>query len=147
MRVGVWFSIPFHMKLFVGVKAVILHEGKVLIVREAAYDEGTNKGKWDVSGGRIQNDEPILIGLAREVKEESGLEIKPMQVLGVSETFPTIKGELCHIVRIYYLAEALHTKVTLGPDHDTYAWVTVEDINDKELVSSLLELIVKALER
>lgn len=39
------------IKLAVGVKAFILNEeGKVLILREAKYDEGTNDGKWDVKG-------------------------------------------------------------------------------------------------
>jgi ADP-ribose pyrophosphatase YjhB (NUDIX family) len=51
------------MKLFVAAKAIIISEGKVLLLREAAYDEGTNVGKWGVPGGRIHDDEPILDGL------------------------------------------------------------------------------------
>ncbi len=80
------------MKLFVGMKAIIVHEGKVLILREAEYDEGTNTGKWDVPGGRINPEEPFLEGLKREVREESGLEIEPLELCGIFETFPTIKG-------------------------------------------------------
>jgi 8-oxo-dGTP diphosphatase len=133
----------FHMKLYVGAKAVIVHEGKVLLLREAVYDEGINAGKWDVPGGRIHPEEPILVGLQREVTEESGLEIEPGEVLGVFETFPHIKGEQCHIVRVFYKAKALSTEVTLSVDHDSYTWVSLEEMADKELVSSLPELIKK----
>jgi len=38
-------------------KAFIEHRGKVLIIREAAgYKDGTNKGRYDVPGGRIKSE-------------------------------------------------------------------------------------------
>ena len=134
------------MKLFIGVKALIKHEGKVLILREAAYDEGTNEGKWDIPGGRINPEEPILDGLAREVKEESGLEIEAGEVIGVFETFPTIKGEECHIVRIFYTATTASSEVLLSADHDACTWVTLADLEGKSFVSSLEVLLRKELE-
>ncbi len=133
------------MKLFIGAKALIVHEGKVLLLREAAYDEGTNEGKWDVPGGRINPEEPILEGLQREVTEESQLVIETEEVLGVFETFPEIKGELCHVVRVFYKAKATTTNVVLSGDHDLYEWVSLEDLEGKTLVSSLNDLIYKVL--
>ncbi len=115
------------MKLFLGAKAVIVHEGKVLVLHEAHYDEGTNTGMWDVPGGRIEPHEPILEGLRREVREESGLSVSVGRILGVYETFPTIKGEACHIVRVYYECTPIETKVTIGTDHDQYAWISPKD--------------------
>jgi len=145
MRVAELFSILFHMKLFIGAKALIVHEGKVLLVREAAYDEGTNEGKWDVPGGRINPEEPILEGLQREVTEESGLLIEPGEVLGVFETFPTIKGEACHIVRVYYEATPQTLEVALSQDHAEFAWVTVSDLEGKECVNDVSELVKSVL--
>lgn len=133
------------MKLFIGAKAIIVNNGKVLLLREAMYDEGINTGKWDVPGGRINPEEPILEGLQREITEESGLMVETEEVLGVFETFPEIKGEHCHIVRVFYKAKTLSTEVTLSPDHDAYEWVSVEELAGKELVSSLPELIKKVL--
>ena len=144
MRVGEVFSILFHMKLFVGVKALIHNKnGQILVLREAEYEEGTNKGKWDVPGGRINPEEPVLVGLAREVMEEAGIVINPLEVLGVYETFPTIKGEACHIVRIYYRAEAVASIVDLSDDHDQYEWVDPKSPGDKEFVSDIEELLEK----
>ena len=133
------------MKLFIGVKALIKYEGKVLILREAAYDEGTNEGKWDVPGGRINPEEPILEGLKREVTEESQLVIETEEVLGVFETFPEIKGESCHVVRVFYRAKAITTNVVLSGDHDLYEWVSLEGLSGKQFVSSLEPLIRRVL--
>ena len=130
------------MKLFVGTKAIILHEGKVLVLREAKYDDGTNEGLWDVPGGRIETEEKLHEGLRREVMEESGLEIEPGQVLGAFETFPTIKGEACHIVRIYFLCTPKATEVTLSKDHDQYEWLDLlQPLDKKEFVSDIRELL------
>jgi 8-oxo-dGTP pyrophosphatase MutT (NUDIX family) len=136
------------MKLFVGAKALIVHDGKVLLLREAVYDEGTNTGKWDVPGGRIHDDEPLLDGLKREVLEESGLRsVSFGDVLGVYETFPEIKGEKCHIIRVFYAAylDGEEDGVRLSSDHDAFEWVSIEDVSGKELVSNLEQLISKVL--
>jgi 8-oxo-dGTP diphosphatase len=132
----------FHMKLFIGAKAIIVNEGRILVLREASYDEGTNEGKWDVPGGRINPEEPIIEGLKREVMEESGLQIEAGEVLGVYETFPTIKGEACHIVRVYYQAKLISPdEVTLSGDHDLYEWIDPKTVTDKVFVSDILVVI------
>jgi 8-oxo-dGTP diphosphatase len=131
------------MKLFVGMKAVIVQDGKVLILREAEYDEGTNAGKWDVPGGRINPEEPFMEGLRREVREESGLEIEPLEIWGIFETFPTIKGESCHIIRIYHLCRPVTADIQLSGDHSEYAWLDPKDIHTKEFVSDIVEMIEK----
>lgn len=132
-----------HMKLYVGVKALIVKEGKVLLLREAKYDEGTNEGKWDVPGGRIEPHETLAAALAREVFEESGLSIEAQEVLSVNETFPTIKGEESHIVRIHYLASYKSGEVVLSADHDQYEWVDESGLVGKECMSGVRELALQ----
>ncbi len=135
------------MKLFIGAKALISHEGKVLVLREATYDEGTNEGKWDIPGGRIEAEEPILEGLSREIHEETGLNVEVGEVVGVFETFPTIKGEACHIVRIFYTAQSTSSEVRLSGDHDQYEWIDPSNLDDREYVSSLRELLGKVAKK
>lgn len=134
------------MRLHIGAKALAVREGKVLILREAEYDEGINKGKWDVPGGRIQPEEKLLDGLKREVKEESGLEVAPGPVLGVFETFPTIKGEPCHIVRIYFRCEAKSGEVSLSGDHDMYEWIDPKNYAPHAFVSDIEAMLKKIAE-
>lgn len=51
----------------VGVKAVIVNEGKILLVKHKV------RGTWNLPGGRIDTDESIEETLRRELKEELGL--------------------------------------------------------------------------
>ena len=52
-------------KIFVAMKAFIVHSGKVLLLRESSkYSDGSNAGKFDVVGGRVEQgqrfDESLL---------------------------------------------------------------------------------------
>ncbi len=128
------------MKFFFGVKGVIARaDGKVLIVREGVkYEDGTELGKWDVVGGRIEPEESIYAGLRREVKEESGLEIEIGKSLGVTENFIEIKGESCHIVRAYFACTVVGNEaVTISDDHDTYEWIEPSTHKDWNLMEDL----------
>src|SRR5256714_5418237 len=63
-----------------GAEAVCLDEhGRVLLGRRA-FDPGL--GLWDLPGGFLHEDEHPLAGLRREVREETALEIEPLEFLG-----------------------------------------------------------------
>ena len=134
----------FDMKLFVGAKGLVVFNGRVLLLRESSkYEEGTEEGKWDVPGGRILPEEEVSIGLKREVNEESGLEVEPGEVLGVFDGFPVIRGEKCHVVRLYFLCTASTNEIVLSQDHDMYDWVDPKDIGDKVLMADIQEMLTK----
>jgi 8-oxo-dGTP diphosphatase len=137
------------MKFFFGMKALIARaDGKVLIVRESSnYGEGTETGKWDVVGGRINLDEPMFAGLKREVAEESGLQIEIGQVLALTENFIEIKGERCHIIRSYYACQVMGEEaVRLSVDHDKFDWIDPETHNDWHLMEDLHEVFDKFID-
>jgi ADP-ribose pyrophosphatase YjhB (NUDIX family) len=54
-------------------------QGRLLLVRRAIDPE---KGKWDTPGGFLAEGEHPLDGLRRELLEETGLEIEPVEFLG-----------------------------------------------------------------
>ncbi len=54
----------------VGIKAIIVNDAKVLLVREAMHDTAF----WDVPGGRVEPGESFLTTLSRELKEEIGID-------------------------------------------------------------------------
>jgi ADP-ribose pyrophosphatase YjhB (NUDIX family) len=63
-----------------GAEAVCIDDrGRVLLGRRAG-DPG--KGLWDLPGGFVHEDEHPVDGLLREVREETGLEIEPIEFLG-----------------------------------------------------------------
>ena len=60
--------------------ALVLDDaGRVLLARRKFEPEA---GKWDVPGGFLEEDEEPLDGLRRELREETGLEIEPLELAG-----------------------------------------------------------------
>lgn len=119
----------------VACKAVIVKEGKVLVLREATtYEEGTNHGRYHFPGGRINPGEPFQEGLLREVKEETGLEVQVGEPFFVGEWFPIIRGVKNHIVAIFFLCDPLSDQIILSEEHDDYKWVGHEDMKQIDVM-------------
>lgn len=63
-----------------GSQAVLERDGRVLLGRRA-FDPG--KGLWDLPGGFLEEHEHPLDALHRELAEETGLEVEPVEFMGV----------------------------------------------------------------
>lgn len=111
----------------IAMKAVIVRDGKVLIIREKKYVDGTNVGRYGFPGGRIELGEPWKDGLTREIREEVGLEnVRIVRPLFVGEWFPTIREIPHQIVAMFHVCESSAGDVMLGDEHDEYQWVDAE---------------------
>ena len=126
-------------KLFVAVKAFITNErGEVLVIREAStYKDGTQTGKYDVVGGRIEPGQQFDESLIREAKEETGLDVKIGQPFFVNESRPVVRGEQWQIVRIFFKCTTTSTKIVLSEDHDGYKWIKPESYKEENLIENL----------
>jgi ADP-ribose pyrophosphatase YjhB (NUDIX family) len=135
-----------NIKLFVAVKAFILNEkGEVLLLREAStYSDGTNIGKYDIPGGRIEIKESLEEALSREVLEETGLTIRHGELFDAHDTFNEKGGETWHIVRLFYKVSCNKEEVVISSDHDEYTWIPVKEaIKKNGLIQSLIPLLEK----
>ncbi len=74
-------------KITVGVKAVILHNGKILMVKRA-NNARIDGGSWELVGGKLEFGEEIESALRREIKEEVGLAVTIEPIL-YATTFKT----------------------------------------------------------
>ncbi len=112
------------LKLFVATKALVVYEGRVLLLREAGtYADGTNAGCYDVCGGRLKPGEHFQEALKREVFEETGLVVTVGEPIAVGEWRPIVRDEQWQIVGIYFLCQASSAQVRLSEDHDQYVWI------------------------
>lgn len=110
----------------VAMKAVIVHDGKILLLRESAeHDTNVKAGKYQFPGGRIDPGEPFFAGLEREVMEETGLEVEKGDPFYIAEWFPVIKGVPHHIVAMFLICRPLTTNVKISEEHDDFQWITL----------------------
>ncbi|MFA6253749.1 MAG: NUDIX domain-containing protein [Candidatus Paceibacterota bacterium] len=107
---------------------------KAIIKRENKYLIGLRSPNakyyplhWDLPGGKLEPNEDPFLGIAREVKEETNLDIKPIKVLGVYEMDLDNKGENTHRFTIYS-TEIVSGEVKLSSEHVEQRWVTKEEL-------------------
>lgn len=126
-------------KLFTAIKAFILFEGKVLILRESGqYVDGANVGRYDVPGGRVQPGERFDEGLLREIQEETGLHVHLGAPFFVNEWRPMVRGEQWQIVGTFFACVADSDRVTLSEDHSDFAWIDPKDFAKYNLIPNLI---------
>ena len=126
------------IKLFVATKAFINYQGKILILRESTkYLEGSNSGKFDVVGGRIKPGQRFDESLLREIKEETGLDVKIGKPFYVGEWRPKVNDEQWQIVGTFFECFSKSNKVVLSQDHDKYLWINSQDYQKYNLIENL----------
>jgi 8-oxo-dGTP diphosphatase len=124
-----------------GQKAFIINdEGKILIVKrdkEIIYVD-----KWDVPGGKLDNDEKLSEAISREISEEVGLKLEKVVCTLSSSKFKGKLGDNLIIYRNIYLCRA-KGKINLSPEHSEYKWVLPQELKNYEFPDDkdLLEII------
>lgn len=135
-------------ELFIAFKAFIKHDGNVLILRESSkYKDGTNKGKFDVVGGKLRPGERFDEGLLREIKEETGLDVRIGKPFFAGEWRPVVKGKQLQIVGVFFECFSDSANVRLSRDHDKFMWIRPEDYKKHGLISNLLPAFEAYLEK
>ncbi|OGZ00479.1 MAG: hypothetical protein A2946_00515 [Candidatus Liptonbacteria bacterium RIFCSPLOWO2_01_FULL_53_13] len=132
------------MELQVGVKIFIKNrEGKYLLVRRSPEKYPEVGATWDIVGGRIDPGTTLLENLAREVKEETGLEIVGEPKLIAAQDILRIPEK--HIVRLTYAGSA-KGEVKLGDEHTEHAWHTIKEMKEMpNLDKYVRELLEKGI--
>src|SRR3989344_3594248 len=124
-------------KLFAAVKAFIINDGRVLILKESSkYQDGSNVGKWDVVGGRVKPGERFDESLIREIKEETGLKIKIGKPFAVNEWRPNVRGEQWQIIATFFECFSDSDEVNLSEDHEDFKWINPKDYKKYNLIET-----------
>ncbi len=117
--------------LQVGVKALIKNkEGKYLLLRRSLRKYPEVISRWDIVGGRIEPGTPLRDNLAREMKEETGLALMGELTLIAAQDILRVPGK--HIVRLTYIAEAEGEVLLDGNEHDSFVWLSRQQLEEQE---------------
>jgi 8-oxo-dGTP diphosphatase len=128
----------------VGVGAVVLHQGRVLLVRRGGQPSA---GKWSLPGGLVDLGETTVDAIRREVEEECGIKIRVVDVAGVIDRIvrdPDGRVRY-HYVLVDYLAGAEADAVAAGSDATDCRWVEVEGVGELDVTEGLLDMIRRAV--
>jgi 8-oxo-dGTP diphosphatase len=130
---------------YVGVGAVIVEAGAVLLVKRK-YEPLA--GQWSLPGGAVEVGETLEASVAREMLEETGLEI---EVGPVIEVFDRITRDedgrvQYHFVLVDYLCWPVGGVLEAGSDVAEAIFVDPADLGPYKLTAKAAAVIDRALE-
>jgi 8-oxo-dGTP diphosphatase len=134
----------FPERPIVGVGAVILDAGRVLLVRRG---HEPLKGEWSLPGGAVELGETLAEALVREVSEETGLEILIGPVVEVIDRVHRAQdGRIeYHFVVVDYLCAPCGGRLSAASDAADACWAPVDDLPPYRLTDQAAAVIVKAV--
>jgi 8-oxo-dGTP diphosphatase len=125
----------------VGVGAIILRGGKILLEKRG---NAPARGQWTIPGGVVEVGESLESAVARETKEETGLEVKAAALIDVVDQVHLDKaGKIeYHYVIIDYIVEAIG-EPKAASDADQLKWVPISEVEAYDLTPSFRRFFVK----
>jgi len=124
------------MKTQVVQNSIILHDGKILILRRSPTSR-RRPLQWGLVGGFLENNEELIAGIVREVFEESGMKVSnPNPVFAKTELRSWIEDDTKNqenVIYIFYLVKSETAEVVLSSEHVEFKWMTLEEaLNELE---------------
>jgi 8-oxo-dGTP diphosphatase len=130
----------------VGVGAVVLDGDRVLLVKRG---HPPLKGEWSLPGGTVELGEPLEAAVAREVLEETGLDVSVGPVVEVFDRVdraPDGRIEY-HFVIVDYACTVQGGFIARGSDAEDARWVPIRELPAYRLTTKASAVIGKARRR
>ena len=129
----------------VGVGGVVIRDGRALLIRRGTPPL---EGEWSVPGGTLEVGETLLEGVRRELAEETGIEVRVLDLIEVFERiFPD--GERrprYHFVILDYLCEMVSGEARAGSDVTEIAWAAESELARYSLSPTATRVVQKAFQ-
>jgi len=111
----------------VGVGGVVISDGRALLIRRGSPPM---VGQWSIPGGMLEVGETLTVGVRREIAEETGLEVR---VLDLIEVFERVERDAegrpkYHYVILDYLCEVTGGQLRAASDVTEVAWAAPDEL-------------------
>jgi 8-oxo-dGTP pyrophosphatase MutT (NUDIX family) len=130
---------------YIGTKAIIRKDGKILITQEPLNFVGG--GKWELPGGKLDEKEaygPLEDALMREIKEELGATFR----VNVGPLFGVIRrpwnkpGASADMVFLAtYLCDHVQGEIVLSDENHAFKWIGRDELHAQEFVPGYLPVL------
>lgn len=128
------------MQIRPGVAAVIFEDGRVLLQRR------DDSGRWGLPGGAVDPGESVRVAIIREVREETGLEVEPVRLIGVYSdpvhhqvmTYPD--GNVIHYVSTVFECRVRGGALACGDESLALDWFDPEALPDDLMLISTVRI-------
>lgn len=125
------------MNFAMAAKALLVNDlGHILVLRRSMTAPHA-PGGWDMPGGRLNPAEDMLVGLLREVKEETGY----LMVFPVAPVHLTrfVRDDGQTVLLTVYLCLTSHDEPpALSYEHDKYYFIPLDEAEQSEFVPDRL---------
>lgn len=109
-------STPLHSVSVAG--AVIREDGRMLVIKRR------DNGNWEPPGGVLELDETPQEGVAREVLEETGIQVEVEQLTGVYKNI--VRG----IVALVFRCKPSGGEERITPEATAVEWLTPDEVKE-----------------
>lgn len=129
----------------VGVGAVVVGPNGVVLVKRA---HEPLKGEWSLPGGGVDVGETLAEAVAREVLEETGLEVRVGPIVEVLDRIHRgSDGRVeYHYVLVDYVCVPTGGSLRCSSDASDVCWTAPADLSSYRLTAQALAVIAKGLE-
>ena len=125
----------------VGVGAIVFRDRSVLLIRRG---KPPRAGQWSLPGGAQKLGETVRAALAREVREETGIEIGALSLVDVVDSITPDDGDgrvRYHYTLVDMAAEWRSGDLRPGGDAAECAWVSLASLSDYALWDETVRVI------
>lgn len=125
-----------------GVGALIFQRDCILMVERGGEPL---KGWWSIPGGLVETGELLEDAIRREVREETGLEIRPAGMLQIFERIMRDAQDAAeyHYVLVDYICRVRGGTLRAGDDVSRAEWVRRPDLKKLQITEGTLVVIEK----
>jgi len=131
---------------YLAVSAAIFRDGRVLIVRRGRPPA---HGLYTLPGGGVELGETLEEAVIREVREETGLEIAPVDLVGFRQAISrNAEGRVeRHFVILPFAARWMHGEISLNEELAEAHWLTPAGLAGLNTTEGLGQIVAAAAER
>jgi len=131
---------------YLAVSAAIFRDGRVLIVRRGRPPA---RGLYTLPGGGVELGETLEEAVIREVREETGLTIAPLELVGFRQAIARDAAGRVerHFVILPFAARWIQGEISLNEELAEAHWLTPAGLAGLKTTEGLGQIVAAAAER